>query len=297
MYTYTIIIPHYNIPHLLERLLRSIPKRTDLQVIVVDDCSPRDAKYKLDALKDNFPVVEFYTTEKNGGGGKARNIGMKYAKGRYLIFSDADDYFTSEFSDILEDYSGSDNYDIIFFNAKSVDSITYQPKARANHLDELIKLSERDLEKGKIALKYLFGEPWCKIIKREIVIKNKIFFDEIPIHNDTFYSYMVGYYAKDIRIDSRIGYVITERSASVSKQLSEEKLIIREKVFSRKNQFLKRNYIPVLDPLMFLPLSDAIKKRNFRLLKLLLIAAKENGYSKFAIFKDYLRIRLKGKLL
>ena len=135
----------------------SIPKREDLQVIVVDDCSPEKDKYKLDAIKEKFPNVEFYSTEKNGGGGKARNIGLQHAKGKFLIFSDADDYFTSGFSDILDDYSGCSNYDIIFFNAKSVDSITYQPKARANHLDDMIKLSEIDLEKGTIALKYLFG--------------------------------------------------------------------------------------------------------------------------------------------
>ena len=36
---YTIIIPHKNIPNLLERLLNSIPCRDDLEIIVVDDNS------------------------------------------------------------------------------------------------------------------------------------------------------------------------------------------------------------------------------------------------------------------
>jgi len=40
MYNYSIIIPHYNIPELLMRCLKSIPKRDDIQVIVVDDGSP-----------------------------------------------------------------------------------------------------------------------------------------------------------------------------------------------------------------------------------------------------------------
>lgn len=37
---YSIIIPHYGIPELLGRCLRSIPERDDIQVIVVDDNSP-----------------------------------------------------------------------------------------------------------------------------------------------------------------------------------------------------------------------------------------------------------------
>ena len=38
-YNYSIIIPHKNIPELLQRCLDSIPKREDIQIIVVDDNS------------------------------------------------------------------------------------------------------------------------------------------------------------------------------------------------------------------------------------------------------------------
>ena len=36
---YSIVIPHYNIPDLLERALNSIPQREDIEIIVVDDNS------------------------------------------------------------------------------------------------------------------------------------------------------------------------------------------------------------------------------------------------------------------
>ena len=39
MYNYSIIIPHYNSPNLLKRMLNSIPEREDIEIIVVDDCS------------------------------------------------------------------------------------------------------------------------------------------------------------------------------------------------------------------------------------------------------------------
>ena len=37
--TYSVIIPHYNIPTLLQRCLSTIPKRKDLEIIIVDDNS------------------------------------------------------------------------------------------------------------------------------------------------------------------------------------------------------------------------------------------------------------------
>ena len=41
-YRLSIIIPHYNIPDLLEKLMSSIPKRDDIQIIVVDDHSDQN---------------------------------------------------------------------------------------------------------------------------------------------------------------------------------------------------------------------------------------------------------------
>ena len=69
--TYSFIIPHYNIPELLERCLNSIPEREDVEVLVVDDCSPEDCQEKLRQLEQRFPRVTFLSTGKNGGAGRA----------------------------------------------------------------------------------------------------------------------------------------------------------------------------------------------------------------------------------
>lgn len=288
---YSIIIPHYNIPDLLERLLNSIPKRDDTQIIVVDDCSPAESCKKLEEIKDKFPNAEFYSTGTNGGGGKARNVGLKHAKGKYVIFADADDFFTPELADILKSYAGNKEADIIYFNARSIDSATNAPRSRANQLNSFFKIAAKDREQGELWLRYHFGEPWCKIVRREIIEKNNIRFDEIPIHNDTFYSYMTAFHAKSVVIDPRIGYCITERSGSVSKLISDEKFLIRERVFSKKNRFLKEHSINFIDPLMLTPFTTTLKRRNFKLLSKLFKVAKENGYSKYEIVMDYLNFR------
>lgn len=288
---YSIIIPHYNIPDLLERLLNSIPDRGDIQVIVVDDCSSEENQKKLEELKYKFTKVEFYSTGTNGGGGKARNVGLSHAIGEYIIFADADDFFTPIFNNILDDYSENDRYDIIFFNAQSVDSVSYEPQKRANNLNSFFEVANKNREKGEMIFRYIFGEPWCKIISRKILEKNSISFEELPIHNDTLFTYMIGFHAKEVKIDDRIGYCITERVGSVSKQISDENLIIRARVFAHKRQFLKSHSIDLINPIIYSPFTTAIKRKNFRLLSQALKAANKEGYSTWSLIKDYIKFR------
>ena len=87
MINYSIIIPHKNTPDLLQYGLDSIPVRDDVQVIVVDDNSDAD---KVDF--EHFPRwkgenYEFYLTQKSGGTGYAENVGIGYAKGKWVLFA------------------------------------------------------------------------------------------------------------------------------------------------------------------------------------------------------------------
>ena len=50
-YKYCVVIPHYNSPKLLSRMLKSVPEREDIQIIVVDDCSSKEAQEELTCLQ------------------------------------------------------------------------------------------------------------------------------------------------------------------------------------------------------------------------------------------------------
>lgn len=253
MYIFTIIIPHYNIPHKLSRLLASIPVRDDLQVIVVDDCSP-DVN-SLKKVKSTFPFVEFYTTDLNGGGGKARNIGLKYAMGKYLIFADSDDYFLPNFGLLLDRFSNNDiNYDIIFYNAISLYEDTREKSHRVDHLHYMIDKYLNMEKKADLLLRFCFGEPWCKIVNRKVVDDFHIKFDEIPIHNDTKFSYLVGFYAHDIMVCSDVVYCVTDSPYSVSKSIKWDAMNIRANVFSEKYKYLYEHSVNVFDSLTFTPI-------------------------------------------
>ena len=242
---YSIIIPHYNIPRLLLRCINSIPNRNDIEIIIIDDCS--DSEYyeilctEIAKMPHNIQIIK---QKENGGGGKARNIGLKSAQGKFVLFADADDFFNYCINDILNDYIDT-KYDIIFFNANCIDNQTYTNLNKTNHLNQYIELWEKDPQTAELYLRYMFGEPWCKMIRRNLITANNIAFDETRIHNDTTFSYLAGFYAQYIYVDQRALYTYTIRKGSVSQNKEKWKYYTKFDVFGRSELFFIKHKIPL----------------------------------------------------
>ncbi len=259
---YSIIIPHHNIPDLLQRLLNSIPRRDDTEIIIIDDNSSN--KF---VNFNNFPGsdrsdVKLIFDKKGGFGGYARNLGLSEAQGKWLLFADADDYFNYCIQDVLNEYKDAKE-DVIFFKANSVNSEYYTPTFRANHLNRLIDLFYRDRVNSELGLRYRFGEPWCKLIRHSIVKDNKIVFEERSIHNDTAFSYLVGFYAKEITVDKRALYCVTFRESSVSRDISDTKKLERIENFGSSSQFFKQHNISISETRHFEQLYRCSKENSF----------------------------------
>jgi glycosyltransferase involved in cell wall biosynthesis len=74
-------------------LLQSL---SDLELIVVDDCSTDDTVAKVEDLASRDPRVRLILRRTNGGPAETRNEGVAAAKGRYVAFLDADDVWHPE---------------------------------------------------------------------------------------------------------------------------------------------------------------------------------------------------------
>lgn len=223
---YSIIIPHYNIPELLVRCLKSIPVREDIQVIVVDDCSPGGDKYIKTIPELSRPFVEFYSTPMGGSAGRARNIGIEHAKGKWLTFVDADDFFVGDAESILDKYTDREE-DILYFQSISVmcDDLT-KPSSRncfLYHFEQFFKTGNESL------LRFDFDAPWGKLVKKTLIDKYHIRFDEVRWGNDAFFSAAIGVFAKSIAVPKEVLYVVTEREGSLTsaKIISEEEWTVR----------------------------------------------------------------------
>jgi len=266
----------------------SIPQRDDVQVIVVDDCSTKH-RDELAALRKEFNAVEWYDTGTNGGGGKARNIGLRHAKGKYVIFADSDDYFEPVFGEVLDDYKDKD-VDIAFFNGISRDTNTAILSNRTDHLNRFIEDYHHYKEKGANELRYLFGEPWCKMIHRALIADNGIQFEEINIHNDTTFSYQIGYIARTICVDDRAIYCVTTREDSVSVAVSTDRVITRIKVFSRAEKYFTANRIPVKTKEPYLQLIRLLANGHVLLFLQCIPIIRENGFAYGHIFRRCIKV-------
>lgn len=210
-YSFSIIIPHKNNSTLLQRCLDSIPQREDTEVIVVDDNSDSGI---VDF--DHFPGKDRPNTkvvfDKSGkGAGRARNVGLKNAQGKWLIFSDADDFFTPNISLIMDKVLNSDA-DIVFFKTESRNGETMQIHNETNARNLII---DRAIIEGDDVVRFRSAPPWGKVIRHSFVTTNAIHFEETPCGNDVFFSGMCDFYAKKIDLFQEVGYCYMVNSNSL----------------------------------------------------------------------------------
>jgi len=97
----SIIIPVYNSENYLERCVSSALKQTHraLQIILVNDGSTDRSGDMCDAFAAAHPLVEVFHME-NRGLSAARNMGLDNARGQWVTFLDADDYFSPRFVEL-----------------------------------------------------------------------------------------------------------------------------------------------------------------------------------------------------
>lgn len=252
MIRYSVIIPHYNSFELLKHLLTTIPERDDIEIIIIDDKSEFNSYQKFERIYSKKNIKILRNLSKNKGAGACRNIGLKNARGKWIIFSDADDYFLEDAFKIFDTYNNT-NLDIIYFN---VTSIYLGTKEKSERHIEYSKLIEDYLKnpKDEKKIRYKYIVPWGKMFKREFISSRKIFFEEIKYSNDLMFSIKSGYYADKIFAEEKNVYCVTKSKGSLTTVLTMESFETRLLAVVRLNKFLKEkgeikycpNFLPFL---------------------------------------------------
>lgn len=97
----SIIVPLFNKEENIERTIKSVQNQsyTNWELMIVDDGSTDNSAYIVQSYLFDDRIK--YIKKNNGGVSSARNLGVQKAKGKWVIFLDADDYFLPDALKIL----------------------------------------------------------------------------------------------------------------------------------------------------------------------------------------------------
>lgn len=231
-YNYTIIIPHKNLPELLLRCLQSIPKREDVQIIIVDDNS-----IDADTYLERYPElsssnVEIYFTKEGKGAGYARNVGLLHSQGEWVLFADSDDYFFPDQLNALFDLAPFINANVVIFGAetKTLDKKRHLDFEKND--DIIIPLVSFD----KVLRKF---EAWRKMVKRSFIEAHNLRFEEVAVSNDVrFHVQLMSFLSSEdiVQFQSNV-YCWERRNGSITNTINRLNEYCRLDVAIRINHF------------------------------------------------------------
>lgn len=219
----TVLIPHKNQPQLLQKCIDSIPQRNDVQVIVVDDNSdPKIVNFDAFPGLDN-PMVEVYFTKEGKGAGYARNVGMKYIKGKWLTIIGSDDFYLPDFNRAIDEYIGAD-CDVIFFKCIGIMLDTKEVSSKGKSYNTCV---DEAICSGDFTNALLFSGDAIKFYNMNFINKNHITFDEVMWGNDVVFMAQVALHAQKCIASDIVTYCTTESSSNLTKARSLESQFVR----------------------------------------------------------------------
>ena len=156
----SVIVPVYNVEPYLKRCLNSIIEQSlkKIEIILIDDGSTD----RSGLICDEYAKIDSRITvihQKNGGLSSARNIGIKLAKGDYIMFVDSDDYVMIDYCKLPFEIAKEKNADIVLF------PFFYVGKNK-NKLDDEEDGFKSKQEAFDIILKKAGVNAWSKLYRR-----------------------------------------------------------------------------------------------------------------------------------
>lgn len=176
----SIIIPVYNQEELVIKCLDSIPKRNDIEILVIDDGSTDNTYKNLLLYKTNNENIKLFRNFKNQGVGFTRNVGIENATGEYVMFLDSDDYLYPKLDDYIKELTGED---MIWYGLIENDGTKIMPKPLTiESICGTVKSIKRDFIKNTRYPNINFAEDW--VFNRDLLkrLPTKKFTDIYLLH-------------------------------------------------------------------------------------------------------------------
>lgn len=176
----SIIVPVYCAADTIVRCVESLVHGTypDIEIILVEDCSPDQSWAICLELQQKYPCVKAYRNECNCGVSATRNYGLQKMTGKYLMFVDSDDWVESDYvASFVEAYQAYQPDLIVsgYMNHDEVQNATADYFGWTNS----DVLSAKNLQAELLSLyhKRLLQQIWNKFFLADVVREHHLTFD------------------------------------------------------------------------------------------------------------------------
>ena len=214
----SIIVPVYNVEEYVEECIKSLLKIPieNKEIIVINDGSTDRSIEIINNLKNKSIII---INEVNKGLSAARNTGLKYANGEYILFIDSDDYIISpQVVDKMVNVAIKNRCDIVSGNG-----YVFFNESKKFPIHKNIESVVNKRMNGKEYLKYFIKQNsfkpmvWLNIYKKSFIEDNKFIFKDGKYHEDIEWTIKVLLKAKNVVSLDNIFYIYRQREGSITR--------------------------------------------------------------------------------
>ncbi len=243
----SVIIPVYNTKkEYLRECLKSLTDDQDfegLEVIAVNDGSTNGCEEVIAEYARACPNI-VYINQENGGTSVARNTGLSVAKGRYIMFVDADDYVSPGCVKTVYEAMLERQTDILFFGYstnyvnREVNRVLKDPSLFPRDKESLeLAVLKGDPRLGAVEV----GAPWGKLIRADIIRGNSLQYTKGLIKGqDTVFMLSLFEHCESFSYLPYGGYHYRISETSVSRRYNPDIVSIMEKTLKAYSDFVER---------------------------------------------------------
>ena len=200
--TVSIIIPVYNSAPYLPACLDSVLAQTyrNTEILIIENGSTDESPRICQQYADKDSRVRLITGPHTGPGA-ARNLGIREAKGRYILFADSDDICEPDLARTLLDSGADKRFTLTLCGIRIIDDVgketgAFQEVYRSCQIKKYLSDILADWKTNPLC-----GGVYCKLYSARILKDNNILFDEHSTYAEDF-CFNMEYlrYVKDVTI-------------------------------------------------------------------------------------------------